>query len=80
MWHMVVGARYVGLGILETADLIGFPHIMVSRIYTEWWIQQQKKPMSEQQFCGRKLLMNKKKTVGFQEGHRNSTNHLLLLW
>jgi len=30
---MVVGARRAGLSISETADLLGFPHKTISRVY-----------------------------------------------
>ena len=33
---MIVGARQGGLSISETADLLGFSHITVSRVCKEW--------------------------------------------
>lgn len=32
----IVGSRRVGLTILETADLLGFPRTAISRVYGEW--------------------------------------------
>lgn len=33
---MAAGARQVGLSISETADLPGFLHSTISRVYIEW--------------------------------------------
>lgn len=33
---MVVGDRQSGPSISETADLLGFSHKTISRVYTEW--------------------------------------------
>ncbi len=33
---MVVGARWPGLSISKTADLLGFPRTTTSRVYREW--------------------------------------------
>ncbi len=33
---MVVGARWAGLSISKTADLLGFSCMTISRVYREW--------------------------------------------
>ncbi|KAF7644124.1 hypothetical protein LDENG_00227380 [Lucifuga dentata] len=45
---MVVGGRRVGLSIAETADLLGFSHATISRVYRER--SEKEKISSERQF------------------------------
>ncbi len=51
---MVVGFRRAGLSISKTADLLGFSHPTISRVYREWF--EKEKISSERQLCGRKCL------------------------
>ncbi len=53
---MVVGARWAGLSILKTADLLRFLCTTNSRVYREW--SGKEKISSERQLCELKCLVD----------------------
>ncbi len=53
---MVVGAKWAGLSISKTADLLRFSRTTISRVYREW--PEKEKISSERQLCGQKCLVD----------------------
>ncbi len=78
---MVVGARRTGLSISQTADLLGFSHTTISRVYKEWY--EKEKICRERQLCGWKCLVDVRgqrrvdRLVRDYSNNSNSNNHSL---
>jgi len=53
---MVVGARWASLSISQSAQLLGFSHTTISRVYKEYF--EKGKTSSKRQSCGLKSLVD----------------------
>jgi len=50
---MIVGARQAGRSVSETADLLGFSHTAIARVFKEWSEKEKITLSSERQFRGK---------------------------
>lgn len=64
---IVVGSRWAGLSISENADLLGFYHTTISRVYKDW--SENERISSEHQFSGQKYFVDAR-------GQSRITRHL----
>ena len=75
---MIVGARRAGSSISETAGLLGFSRVRVSRVYQEWCDKQ--KTSSQLQSCGWKQLVDERlgeNHASSQVGHKQANNDVV---
>uniref|UniRef100_A0AAY5LA69 Tc3 transposase DNA binding domain-containing protein n=1 Tax=Esox lucius TaxID=8010 RepID=A0AAY5LA69_ESOLU len=68
---MVVGARWAGLSISQSAQLLGFSRTTISRFYKEWC--EKGKTSSMRQSCGQKCLVGQRRMGQLIQADRRAT-------